>query len=152
MKRAIAGTFVAAICAATLSAQSTPPQSQPMQESKDSAKAVTVSGCLKAGEGTDTFLLSDLKWAQDKAVGTSGAVTPAPPAISATSLKLIGSPSTKLSEHVGHQVEVTGTIGDKDAKAPSASDPASRPPAGAGAAPAFNVRTVRMVAATCSTK
>lgn len=151
MKRVFAGTFVAAAFAVGLSAQTTPPQSQPpMQESKDAAKAVTVTGCLKAGDSADSFLLSDLKWGQDKAVGTSGAGTPAAPPISATSLKLTGNPSgTKLSDHVGHQIEVSGTIADKADKAPSATaDPAARP-SSSGSTPSLNVRNVKMIAATC---
>ncbi len=57
MKKVIAGTFIAATFAVGLSAQQPPapqsqtPQSQPaMQESKDAAKTVTVTGCLKAGD------------------------------------------------------------------------------------------------------
>ena len=80
MKRVIAGTFAATAFAVGLSAQA-PPQATPMQEGKDATKSVTVTGCLKAGEGTDSFLLTDLKWSKDKAVGTAGAVTPAAPAM-----------------------------------------------------------------------
>jgi hypothetical protein len=148
MKRVIAGSFMAAAFAVGLSAQT--PQSQPpMQESKDAAKNVTVTGCLKAGDTADSFMLSNLKWGgdKDKAVGTSGA---AAPAISATSLKLIGNPAgAKLSDHVGHTVEVTGSIEKKDDKAGNPADPAARPAPTASATPALNVRNVRMVASTC---
>jgi hypothetical protein len=146
MKKVLAGTFAAALLAVGVSAQ-TPPQNPPMQEAaKDAAKTLTVTGCLKAGDAPESFMLSDLKWKDDKAVGTSGAVTPAAPPVAATSLKLIPSASTKLSEHVGHTVEVSGTIGDKATAAPS--DPAARP--AASAQTALNVRNVRMVAATCT--
>ena len=84
MKRVFAGTFMAAAFAVGLAAQATTPQSQPpMQEAKDAGKNVTVTGCLKAGDTADSFTLSDLKWKDDKAVGTSGS---AAPAISATSI------------------------------------------------------------------
>ena len=147
MKRVIAGTFMATVFAVGLSAQATSPQSQPAQESKDAAKNVTVTGCLKAGDTPESFMLSDLKWASDKAVGTTGS---AAPAISATSVKLVGSPSSgKLADHVGHTIEVTGSI-EKADKAPSAAaDPAAKPPASSSSAPALNVRNVKMVAATC---
>lgn len=149
MKRVIAGTFVAAAFAVGLSAQSTPPQAPPMQEAKDAAKTVTVTGCLKAGEGTDSFLLSDLKWGKDKAVGTAGSVTPSAPPISASSLKLVGTPSAKLGDHVGHTVEVIGTIGDKADKDKAATaDPAARP--APASAPSLNVSNVKMISATCS--
>ncbi len=156
MKRVLAGTFMAATFAVGLAAQtpqnppSTPPSQPPMQERESASKNVTVTGCLKAGESADSFMLSDLKFGKpgDKAVGTSGA---APAAIaSATSLKLTGSPSgTKLSEHVGHTIEVTGTVSEKSASAPAApADPAARP--SASATPALDVRTVKMVSATCT--
>src|SRR4249920_3138170 len=92
MKQVFACSFIAAAFAASLSAQ-TPAQpaaqSQPMQESKDAAKTVTVTGCLKAGDSAESYLLSDLKWSQDKAVGTAGSATPATPPVAATTLKLI---------------------------------------------------------------
>ena len=53
MKRVIAGTFMATVFAVGLSAQAPAPQSQPQSqpaESKDAAKNVTVTGCLKAGD------------------------------------------------------------------------------------------------------
>jgi len=135
--------------------QSPTPQSQAtMQESKDAAKTVTVTGCLKAGDSADSFTLSDLKWSSDKAVGTSGTVTPTTPPISDSSLKLIPSASTKLNDHVGHTVEVSGTIGDKASGAASgaasASDPSAARPASSQTA--LNVRNVRMVSATCTAK
>jgi hypothetical protein len=154
MKRVFAGSFVAAAFAVSLAAQappqSTPPQSQPAQEAKDAAKTVTVTGCLKAGDTADSFTLSDLKWSADKAVGTSG--SPATPPIAATNLKLTGNPSTKLSDHVGHTVEVSGTIGDKADKPMASPDPAARPAPAAGAQASLNVRNVRMISATCSAK
>jgi hypothetical protein len=136
MKKVITGTFAAALFAVGVSAQ-TPAASQP-QDTKDAPKTATVTGCLKAGDTPDSFMLSDLKWKDEKAVGTAG--TPATPPISATSLKLVGS---KLSDHVGHTVEVTGTIA---AKADKAADPAARP---AAAQPSLNVSNIKMIAATC---
>jgi hypothetical protein len=154
MRKVLSGTFAAALLAVGVSAQ-TPSQNPPMQESKDAAKTLTVTGCLKAGDAPESFTLSDLKWKDDKAVGTTGATAPATPPVTATSLKLIPSASTKLSEHVGHTVEVTGTISDKAASGSSTpSDPAARPSAGAqtsaSAQTALNVRNVRMVSATCT--
>lgn len=163
MKRALTGTFLAATFAVGLSAQ-TPPQSttppqtptpqaqQPMQESRDAAKNVTVTGCLKAGDSADSFMLSDLKWGSKStggAVGTSGTGTPPAAIASATSLKLIPGASAKLSDHVGHQVEVSGTVSDK-ASPSTPPDPASARPAAAG--PALEVRNVKMVSATCESK
>jgi hypothetical protein len=164
MKRMLAGSFLAATFAVGLGAQTTPPQTTPpsqppMQESRDTSasKNITVTGCLKAGDSADSFMLSDLKWNKDTkgtgAVGTSGTGTPPAAIASATSLKVIPSGSTKLSEHVGHTVEVTGTIADKDkADRPSAApaDPAAARPSTSSAAPSLEVRSVKMVSATCT--
>jgi hypothetical protein len=133
-----------------------------MQESRDrdAAKTVTVTGCLKAGDTADSFTLSNLKWDnKDKAtgaVGTSGTATPPAAIASATTLKIVPSGSTKLTEHVGHQVEVTGSVNDKSSSASSTSsttpaDPASqRAPSASASGPTIEARTVRMVSATCS--
>jgi hypothetical protein len=175
MNRVITGSCLAAVFAVGLAAQTNPPQStppqttppqtspqsprqQPMQESKDAAKALTVTGCLKAGDTPDSFILSDLKWGnKDKdasAVGTSGT---APAALaSAKQLKLkSGSSSPKLSEHVGHTVEVTGTPESGSAGAypsdPAKSDP-SKPSSSASSSSAatIEVRSIKMVSTSCS--
>ena len=62
-----------------------------MQESKDAGKNVTVTGCLKAGDSADSFSLSDLKWGRRQGRRNVGRRYPAT-AITATSLKVIGSP------------------------------------------------------------
>jgi hypothetical protein len=172
MKRVLTGSCLAAAFAVGLAAQtpspSTPPQTTPQtppssaspsSQDRDAAKAITVTGCLKAGDSSDSFMLSDLKWggkgSSTGAVGTSGS---APAAIgSATTLKIVPSGGAKLSEHVGHQVEITGTVADK-AKSPSSTtpdpaSPAGRPssaPSSASSAPTFEARTVKMVSQTCS--
>ncbi len=155
MKRVLAGTFLAAAFAVGLSAQSStspqaPAQSPPlMPESKDAAKSVTVTGCLKAGEMADSFILSNLKWG-DKAkgtgaVGTSGSASVPAAVATATTLKIIPGASTKLAEHVGHTVEVTGAVSEKD-KSATPVDPAS--PRSSG--PAVEVRTLKMVSDSCT--
>jgi hypothetical protein len=163
MKRVLTGSFLAAAFAVGLSAQTTPPQTTPptgssqppMQEPRAGAdsKNVTVTGCLKAGDSADSFTLSDLKFGGSKgsgAVGTSGATgAGAPPAAlaSASTLTIKPSGSTKLTEHVGHQVEITGSVAESKSSAPA--DPASSRPA-AASGPTIEARSVRMVSATCS--
>ena len=82
--------------------------------------------------------------------GTSGVVAPAA-AAAATSYALTGS---DLKAHLGHKVEVTGTTSQHDAKAATAA-PAAQPsaavPAAASAPDAtLDVKTLKMIAATCS--
>jgi hypothetical protein len=179
MKRVLTGTCLAAAFAVGLAAQTpqtpqtppstpqTPPSSSypsSTSQDRDSAKTVTVTGCLKAGDSADSFTLSDLKWGGSSssttggasAVGTSGS---APAGIgSATTLK-INPGSAKLSEHVGHQVEITGTVGDKTSSSASATTSPTDPAAGrpsasasssASSSPSFNAKSVKMVSATCS--
>jgi hypothetical protein len=103
MKRIIPAVCLAAVFAVGLSAQNPPqtppqtPQTQPpAQEAKSPAKTVTVTGCLKAGETPESYLLSDLKFDnKDRPVGTSGTETP--PVPPNASLKLIGGPAASNS-------------------------------------------------------
>ena len=62
--------------------------------------------------------------------------------MSASSLKLIGS---KLSDHVGHTVEVTGTIAAKADKRRRIRRRVQRQPL----QPSLNVSNIKMIAATC---
>jgi hypothetical protein len=158
MKRVLTGSFLAAAFAVGLSAQTTPPQTPPptssqppMQERASDSKNVTVTGCLKAGDSADSFTLSDLKFGGSKgsgAVGTSGATPPAALA-SATSLTIKPSGSTKLTEHVGHQVEISGAVSDDKSPAAKPADPASSRPASASG-PTIEARSVRMVSDKCA--
>ena len=145
------GYCLAALCAVTLSAQT--PSQPPASASQDTMKTVTATGCLRAGDQPNSFVLSNVKWA-DKAAGaatgTSGTAAPAP-APAGASLKLVGSPAgVQLTEHIGKTVEVTGTLAEKS---PSAAAP---PAAGEQAAkkdePTLNVRTAKMVSSSCESK
>ena len=163
MKRVITGSFLAAAFAVGLSAQTTPPQTTPPPAHRSrpcrspalaaDSKNVTVTGCLKAGDSADSFTLSNPKFGGSKgsgAVGTSGATgAGAPPAAlaSASTLTIKPSSSTKLTEHVGHQVEITGSVAESKSAAPA--DPASSRPA-AASGPTIEARSVKMVSATCS--
>jgi hypothetical protein len=149
MKRIIPALCLAAVFAVGLSAQNPPqtpppnPQTQPpaAQEAKSPAKTITVTGCLKAGEAPESFLLSDLKFdKKDRPVGTTG--SEAPPVPPNASLKLIGGPAgVKLSEHVGHTVEVSGVLAEiKAAGEPKPSDPKH----------SLDVRTVKMITTSCT--
>ena len=152
MTRLFTGTCLAALCAVTLSAQT--PSQPPASAAQDTMKTVTATGCLRAGEDPNSFVLSNVKWsdkaAGSTATGTSGtAATPSP---SVTSLKLVGAPAgEKLSEHIGHTVEVTGSLAPKSSSA--AAPPAGEPAAGKAKDEAsLNVRTVKMVSSSCDGK
>ena len=147
MKRLFTGTCLAALCAVTLSAQT--PSQPPPSASQDTMKTVTATGCLRAGEQPNTFVLSNVKWsdkAAGSATGTSGTAAPAP---AVSSLKLVGSSASQLTEHIGKTVEVTGTIEKPSAAAPPAGEqPAGKPKD----EPTLNVRTAKMVSSSCESK
>jgi hypothetical protein len=73
----------------------------------------------------------------DAAAATTDASKPAAPAGTSGSTYMLDDPSNKLAAHVGHKVEVTGTL------APSAT---------AGASQRLEVSEVRMISADCSAK
>jgi hypothetical protein len=65
--------------------------------------------------------------------------------------------TSKLSDHVGHQVRLMGTDNSSSASSsgssPSSSSPSSATGAGAasGSQPTFTVQKVKMISSTCST-
>jgi len=119
------------------------------------AKAITIEGCV-ARSATAT--------ATTGAVGTTGAASAATAFILEKAAKPAAASSTdtassnviaptyrldadesKLTPHVGHKVEVTGTV---EAAMPSSTGAASAS-TGAAMAPKFKVDSVKMLAATC---
>src|SRR5688572_11446153 len=167
-KNVLSTTLSAIACAAVVSAQApqtpqappTPSQQPPAPaqrapEAKPAAAdAFTVIGCVekradassatpgtvgttgatRATEGPGFILTKAMKPA-----GAAGASS----AAAATSYRL-DAEASKLTGHVGHKVEITGTVSDRAASA-------SPTPAGASsAAPLLKVENVKMIAATCT--
>ena len=166
------GSFAILLAAAALA--QTPAQEQQPPPAKPNV--LTVTGCLRAGAEPGTYVLSNLEWRDVSAnptatTGTSATTTPPttppPAAVSAATLKLVGTGSgTKLSEHVGHKVEITGTLVDEHAPQPAVADGPKPSDARTGSAGdqtqrereakpqtraehALNVRTVKMVDEKC---
>ena len=153
MKRVFAATCLAAAFAVGLAAQQ-PPQTPSQTADKD--KTVTLTGCVRAGEQPGSFVLADVK-SDDKAgsatgaTGTSGTMPSANRELENATLRLIGAPaSVNLSEHVGHTVQVTGTLAAD--KSPSAAPTGGTEPTAKSDKPekSLNVRTVTMVSSSCS--
>jgi hypothetical protein len=161
-------TVVACAMAVGLSAQ-TPPAGgqQPAGErpSASGASKVTITGCLEKASGSSAptgtsgaagaassakFVLNNASSggssASPGAAGTSGAAT-------ASSYRLDGDDS-KLSPHVGHKVEITGSVQGARPSAGKSGEPGAAPGA-AGAAssaggPTLKVDAVKMVASSCT--
>ena len=107
MKRttfAICFTMVCSL-ALVLYAQAPPPGHTP-SEGKGS---MTLTGCLKAGTEPDTFILSNVS---SGGTDTAQRTAPGELARTDTSYKLTADSNSniKLKDHVGHKVEVTGTL------------------------------------------
>jgi hypothetical protein len=136
--------LVAIACALTAAILAQAPRSAAPEVSK-----VTFSGCIEkapsdpaaapaAGAASTTFILTNASPAGTGAVGTAGGAKPA-------AKYRLDADEAKLAPHVGHKVEITGTVDE-----PSTS---AAPPSGAAASnmagPKFKVDSVKMVAATC---
>ena len=150
---AIALGTTAAVLAQTPSSSQTSPQST-------AARTITVSGCVQraqqtgatgtsgtAATGATTSSASDIKFVLTNAAlsttgttGTSG--TTAPPATSIASEYRLDTTESTLTPHVGHKVEITGTVEQM-------SRPEQKPPASAANAPTLKVDNVKMVSTTC---
>jgi hypothetical protein len=172
-KTILAATFALAASAAGIGAQSQaqsppaagapnrPEASAPTPQRPEASAAagretVTIQGCVQKGAasasstpgavgtaGASTYTLSNA--ARPPASGNSAAAGAS--AAIAPSYRLDADDS-KLSGHVGHKVEVTGTVEDRAGSAGAGGSPnatASAP----GMAPRLKVDSVKMIAATC---
>jgi hypothetical protein len=160
MKRAI--LMAAAFACAT--AVSTAAQTPSPSASKTDDKTVTVTGCLQDGSATPAgspatagFILANATIgsgsmpSSSSTVGTTGTAGTAASA-RGTSYVLQGH-DADLKSHVGHKIEVTGTIEPKS-KASASPDPAAAAPGAPASAmnDRLTVSSVKMIAAECTAK
>jgi hypothetical protein len=116
MKRNILATCFTLVCGiALLSAQT--PQTGSEQagstQGKDKGK-ITVTGCLKAGTEANTFVLNNISTSGSATAGSTGSErNPTEMARADMSYILTADRDVKLSDHVGHRIEVTGMLDDK---------------------------------------
>jgi len=149
---ATCGALALGATAAILAQAPPSPQSSPQSTS---AKTITVSGCVQRAQPSGTtgtsgttaagasdikFLLTNAALSTSGTAGTAGTTTPPATAI-ASEYKLDTTEST-LTPHVGHKVEITGTV-EQMAR------PEQRPSASAANAPTLKVDNVKLVATTC---
>jgi hypothetical protein len=110
---AAAASWVVAAAAAT----GTP--TKPIQNSQKSEKAVTLTGCLEAGQTANTYMLKDVSdmpgnWSakgmngEMKATGSTAMKGATGKAKEAKTVELLATPGVDLKAHLGHEVEVTG--------------------------------------------
>jgi hypothetical protein len=153
-KRVWSGVLASIFCGTVAVAAAQDPSTA--QSGAASGKSMTVSGCIQKAEpsagatgtagstaasDTTKFVLKNVSSAGAGAAGTAGTAGTAGSAAGAmVSEYRLDADDAKLSPHVGHKVEITGTV-DK-----SASGAAST---AATASPKLKVDSVKMVSATC---
>ena len=148
---AACGTIVLGVTVGLLAQDAAAPQG-----SKSTAgKTITVTGCIAKAEPGATgttgaagatatekeakFVLNNASVTPSATAGTAGAEN-APAAATATEYKLDGD-DAKLTPHVGHKVEITGTVDDKGA--------AAAPTASSANSPKLKVDSIKMIASSC---
>ena len=161
------GRVWSGICAALVLAMTItvvaqdPPSAQAAKSQSASAKTITVTGCVerakeRAAGTTGTggaapsgaapssmetkFVLTNASLKPSEPAGAPEAA--APPTTAIASEYKLDTDESKLSMHVGHKVEITGTVEQPDRTE-------QKPPASAANAPKLKVDSVKMVAATC---
>jgi len=144
------GFVVAIVCAVTVGLVAQAPSSS---STPQASKQVTFSGCVEkaaaepgaaASTPSPTFMLTNVSPAGGSAaVGTTGSAKPA-------AKYRLDADEAKISAHVGHKVEITGTVEESPTSTSSATSPSgATASASASAGPKIKVDTVKMVAATC---
>ena len=92
---ALSAVASAALVAACASEPEVPPAESQTAVTRDVERPTTVSGCLKAGEAANTYVLT-----------TSRTVDGTPPA----TYQLTGAYDLNLQQHVGSRIEATGVV------------------------------------------
>ncbi len=162
-KQVWTGVIAATACtfAIGLSAQSTTPPSQASRPQSPSASDhITVTGCLQRDSASATAGATGTSGSTTASASSSGFVlnvTPSPSSPSAAGAATSGTSGSassykldadeKLTAHVGHKVEITGTL---DKSMSSSTAPSGSTSASASTAPKLKVDSVKMIAATCS--
>jgi hypothetical protein len=151
MTRNIVPMFVLA-CGVVAFAQTPPPQ----QPSKDMKRdTITVTGCVAEG-ASGTFMLNNAMMSHDmksreSTSGTTPPPTPSTPSTSSmtSSYTLVGGENLKV--HVGHKVEVTGTMSQSGSGSSTTGSAGTTGTAGSSGMKAqeLRVQSVKMVSATC---
>ena len=89
------GLFIAGACGGNDEKAAVPPAEVQTQAARPANQPTTVNGCLKAGDAPDTFVVTAAR-----AEGSGETAT----------YQLLGGPGVKLADHIGHSVQVSGTV------------------------------------------
>jgi hypothetical protein len=152
MKRLQLSMFAAVACALTVgvSAQTTPATSGVNQPTFGANNKITITGCLErtkegaAASDRTAFMLNNISPNAPAMTGTAG-TSGSEEKPKATAYRLDGEDS-KLSGHVGHKIELTGTVDDRTMSTTGTAGTGGS----ASEAPKFKVETVKMIASSCT--
>ncbi len=144
--------LVAAVSSVAVGAQSGGTMAKGDKMDKKEMMDANYTGCVEAGSAAGTFMLTHVatadhmrkdmmkKDAMEKDTMTKNSVTK--DAMAPTTLTLTGSP-VDLSKHLGHKVSITGSLAHEKMDAMEKGTMGK-------SAPTFTVKSLKMVAATCS--
>ena len=119
--------FVGAACGRGNDQNQAAAEKQAVSPEQRTASPMTVSGCLRAGEAADTFVLTTAQTATGEQTAT---------------YQLVGLDGVNLSEHVGHRVEVQGVLNAQQQVASrSTTDPAPNATGTSGSTPTVSTAT-----------
>ena len=139
------------VSAASVGAQQYP---APKSDDKAAKDSLTVTGCVSAGTEPNTFILTKSGPAAAAPAAPATPPAAAAPAPADAVVYRLDSPE-KVKSHVGHQVEVIGTLDEAkmaDSKEATPSPDAAKTAGTSGKQPSLKlkVKEVKMLAATCS--
>ncbi len=151
MKKVLLSGLLLLVCSAWMAAQTSTSQSSsnPSGTSASSQTSDQSSGTSGSMSGTSSSQTS----IEGCLSGSTGSYSLTDN--SGTTYQLQGDDS-KLSKHVGHEIQVKGSEGSASASpsgaSPSSSSSTSSSSTGASAGKTFNVTSVKMISSTCSNK
>jgi len=168
-KRTWSATYAAITLGLTAGLVAQTPPSTPQTQSSASPKSITVTGCVQKAPESPTgttgaaaassaseakFLLTNISMSPSGTTGTAGSTSPSASASASTASQYrLDTDDAKLTPHIGHKVEISGTVEPTaSASGSERSTPPSEPRSAAGAsssAPKLKVDTVKMVASSC---
>lgn len=163
MKAKWTGALTTALaCAITMTlAAQTPPAGGAQAPGAMQDDKVTVTGCLERAQaatattgttGGAASAAADVKFVLKEAMAIPGAGEARPTGTTggkmASSYNLSGD-EAKLTPHVGHKIEITGTMHKAMGTGAARTDPEAPRPTGAMAAPMLKVESVKMISADC---
>jgi hypothetical protein len=158
------GTLAAIACAVAIggAAQTTDPAQT--RSVTSTADKVTITGCVQRADATpigtsgavgesttaSKFILATPVASSSGATttaGTSGTMKPDSSAVTTAINYRLDAEDSKLAPHVGHKVEITGTLEAAPTSPAAASESAAAP---TPPSPKVKVDTVKMIASSCS--